>query len=647
MNDLPHIGSRLENAERTRQEYKQARATRMASLPTALTAPRVEGIADISDGTLYRYIADADVEVWIEKEANFFNDDTLTLQIDRGEGFESVGNTVTIDNHTVFPLSMTLPKAALAEGSFSLRYLLVSDNDSESLTTPLRVDRTPPWGPHDNPPRVEIDTERVTDDYLIAHPSGIEITLPAYTDQKSNDKAYLWFASDIEDLGVPDIDSDVPTDRKFVVNTDTVKTWKDGALYVVYRLKDIAGNESKDSIFYPLSIALGTLPENLQAPEVPLAIDGLLDLEDARTGVMVEIPKFDNPKNTDLLAVTWGKTSLMRQPIGTHQPPYEVQVPNTTLRHEYANATGAVPLLVSYEVVRGIEHFGPKSSTIQVDFSVIGPVRPDPDPDWPDPINIKLAPCEVRGAASGELNKLTRADNKQAAKLSFKPYENAKDGEIVRFYWSDVHVQEADYTVDTKLPPPWTVDIDWKYIEQAGNTTGLPVQYGIWDKNLTNEQRAPATSVEVGAVVLVAPQPAFKGLSSRGVLNCASLVDPDNPTADPAFRVSVPDLTSFGLKDGDKVEMVWTPYKEETGGTPITSAILKETITLGPKYPVTGFVWRVEPYATHILPIYVLNVQYGRGEVGYSFVVGGETVDSEPLSASVALGLGGGGSCSI
>jgi hypothetical protein len=648
MNDLPHIDSPISEAERTRRDYKQARARRLAlQRQNEMAAPRVEGIADPSDGTLFRHAADDDLKVWIEKEDNFFPDDTLTLEINDGTGFVSIGSTFTIESNTSYPVLITL-KERVPEGSYSLRYKHQPDNQPNySLPTPLRVDRTSPWG-SDNPPKALIDTEQVTDAYLAANPSGIKIVLDDYIDQKENDVAYLWFASDIEDLGDPHIVADVPADRTFLVEADTVRAWKDGLLYVVYRLRDIAGNESKDSIFHALSIALGALPVNLAAPVVPLAADGLLDLEDARAGVMVEIPKFDNPKNTDSLAVTWGGTALMPQPIATRQPPYEVQVPSSVLRGEYGNATGAVPLEVSYKVVRGVEPFGPESDTIQVDFSVVGPVRPDPDPDWPDPINNALAPCEVRGPTSGELNKLTRADNQQAAKLTFTKYDNIKDDEIVRFYWNDVPVPEADYTVDTNKPEPWEVDIPWAYIEQAGNTSALPVQYGIWDKDLTNEQRSPATSVEVDAVIIVAPQPAFEGLSPRGSLNCDSLLDPSNPTAEASFRVSVPDLTSFGLKAGEKVTMVWTPYQEETGGTPIPNATLKATIELGTEYPVTGFVWHVKPYKDHILPIYVLNVQYGRGEVNYSFeLANGETVDSEPLSAKVTLGLGGGSSCPI
>ncbi|NIF30280.1 hypothetical protein F3J44_28490 [Pantoea sp. Tr-811] len=645
MNDLPHIGNRLELAERTRREYKLARAIRLASGPTAGAPPEVRDIADTDDGTLYRAAVDKDMTVWIPKGSNFFDGSTLTLQVDRGQDFEHVGDPITIDSSTQYPVPMTLPKKAmLEEGTFELRYQISLENTSESDAVTLRVDRTPPWG-SSNPPYVEMDTALITDAYLASHPAGIEVTLPAYDDQKGNDMAYLWFASNINDLGEPTLISPVPADRKFVIKVEDAKAWKDGPLYVLYRLMDIAGNISEQSLYYKLSIALGTLPTNLKKPVVPLAADGLLDLEDARTGVIVEIPEFDNPKATDTLAVTWGNTSLPPQTIGTQTPPYEVQIPNSILRDEYRGNTGAVDLAVSYTVLRGEEVFGPESDTIKVDFSVVGPVQPDPD--WPDPINAKLTPCEVRGNVSDLKNELTRADNKLDATLSFEPYENIKDGEIVRFYWNDVHVTGADYTVDTSAPAPWTVSIPWAYIEETGNTDDLPVQYGIWDKNLTNEQRSPVTHVKVNAVVTVAPQPSFEGLGPTGALNCNSLVDPNDPAAEPAFRVSVPDLTAFGLKAGDTVNMVWTPYQDETGGTPITGATLEEAIVLGPDFPVTGFVWRVEPYDKHILPIYQLDILYGRGEVTYSFDMKGEKVDSELLSAKVALGLGGGTACKV
>ncbi|WP_449431748.1 hypothetical protein [Pseudomonas putida] len=648
MTNEERFSSQQDRAEQTRQAYKQSQAERLASMAKALAPPRVDNLADPNDGTLYRGDADNDLSVWVEKWVDFYAGDTVTLQVARGGDYENVGVTETVDDSSVFPFKMTLPKAVLAlEGELSLRYLVVTDNQDMSPPITLRVDRTPPWGVGVIPEKVDIPSGVITDDYLDAHADKIQITLPAYAGQKNNDFVYLWFVMDPEDLGTPLISETLPDDRKFSVHKDVVSQWKDGPLYVVYRLIDIAGNDSKDSYFHKLSIALGKLPANLSPPVVPLATDGLLNLEDARTGVVVEIPPFDNPKGTDYLAVTWGKTQLAPEQISSQPPPYQVHVPNPTLRGEYADNTGAVALDVSYTLLRGIEPFGPETSTINVDFSVVGPVRPDPDPDWPDPVNLELLPCEVYGAVSNVKNELTRADKGAAATLRFPLYDNAKDGEIVQFYWNSTHVKEADYTVDITGASPAQVPIDWKYIEQAGNTDNLPVHYGIWDKDRTNEQQSQGTSVKVQAIVLVAPQPTFQNLSDKDALNCDSLPDPTEPTEPPSFRVNVPDLSKFNLKDGDAVHMVWKPYQTETAGPVITDAIKEETIMLGEDYPVTGFVWRIKPYADHILPIYVNGVRYGRGEVEYSFQVDSETIESELLSAKVALGLGGGGSCRI
>ena len=102
--------------------------------------------------------------------------------------------------------------------------------------------------------------------------------------------------------------------------------------------------------------------------------------------------------------------------------------------------------------------------------------------------------------------------------------------------------------VHTGDASPIEVEIPWSDIEKAGNAAALPVHYTISDKDGRNAQNAPATEVKVEAVIVVAPKPEFSGLNQdNGRLVCKSLKDPDNPTAPPAFRLQVPDLSKFNL----------------------------------------------------------------------------------------------------
>ncbi|MFJ7812430.1 hypothetical protein ACIQYQ_16540 [Pseudomonas asiatica] len=123
------------------------------------------------------------------------------------------------------------------------------------------------------------------------------------------------------------------------------------------------------------------------------------------------------------------------------------------------------------------------------------------------------------------------------------------------------HVAGKDYMVDTGDASPIEVEIPWSDIEKAGNAAALPVHYAISDKDGRNAQNAPATEVKVEAVIVVAPKPEFLGLNQdNGRLVCKPLKDPDNPTAPPAFRLQVPDLSKFNLSAGVEITLIWRLY---------------------------------------------------------------------------------------
>jgi hypothetical protein len=85
-------------------------------------------------------------------------------------------------------------------------------------------------------------------------------------------------------------------------------------------------------------------------------------------------------------------------------------------------------------------------------------------------------------------------------------------------------------------------------------------------------------------------------------LTCEALKDPANPQLPPAVRAWVGDLVQYGLKTDDLLTMYWELWHAKDEKTPVVA--WDEVITLGDVHPVTGFTWRVEPYADYILPLY-------------------------------------------
>jgi hypothetical protein len=644
------------DAEKARRDYRKLKTQRLAGIKADLAPPEVDGIVDPADGTLNKDVLAADlgvtIQIWDDLPLASGDFDTVFLEWAPGDNpadgdYEVVAqkDIVAPVAPALFPLTeLKVPMAELApDGLYSLRYRVESYNGETrpSLNVHLIVDSVPPWK-HAEPREMALPATQITDAFLAANSGGLVGTLPDYDDWQLGDKvAFYWLTaplpSDPDDLPPPVGYIDVVGNAQTVTYPLAVlEASKDQDYYVGYLLVDKATNRSPISRYTRVDVALGPLPDGLKDPEVPLAkLDGLVDLQDARMGVTVEIPRFDNWKKTDRIEVTWGATVLDSEEVGASPIfPFSISVPRLTLRDEYGNASGELRTNVSYRVLRGQVPSAVTAIEVDVDFSVIGPGPvPDPDPDWPDPVNELLLPAEVRGKSSIQLNTLTRADANQPADLMFTLYTPVNEGEVIDFYWGTQQVVEAQYTVQPGDAAGDEInrEIPWSYILSEGNNPALPVHYRIHAAGAGNDQYSPDTLVDVDAITVTPDAPIFLGLNARDWLTCVSLyADSANPDPlEPAIRVEIPDLSQY-LQDGDEVTLSWTPLSGRDGEDVLVAAIKTETITLGGATPVTGFTWLVQPYDVHILPTYDPGntLPDGRGRIKYAFLQGTEVVTS-------------------
>lgn len=672
------------NAQQARDDYRIARRERLAQREELLELddPVLPGnpVIDPLDGTLNKDALTRDLPVNVSAWADLppisgiVSELTLLWGKARSDGSppaDDEGYTV-VDSRQVtgppenitFPIALTVPKDDLApDGRYYLRTRVAhysSGNFIYSTPMALITDSEPPYR-HAAPAAMTLPALPVTDQYLSDNGDKVIGTIAQYDDYQPGDKvAYYWGA-----LPPPDLPEDAtPVD---VISVDGA-TWPlpvtfsgeviraagDGGCYALYALIDKATNISRLSTYVRVPVALGPLPAGLQNPVVPLAVDGLLDLKDAIEGVVVEIPAFTGHKHSDSIKVSWGASQLLGQQVGTNPRfPLQVPVPAPILRSNYTSASGPQDTAVSYVVMRGDVASANKSTTISVDFSVVGPPLPDPDPDWPDLINPNLSVAEVRGE-SDLANELTRADENKDATLKFELYDPPAAGHLISFWWDGVEVVEAHYEVqsDDSAGKEITVTIPWRYILAGFNNPALPVWYEVGAVDAANRQKSPRTMVKANAVTPQPAKPVYQGLYNNQFLNCDSLyVDPSTPGAlEPAIRVEVPDLSQapYFLKDGDQVTLSWVLIGGYVGETPIADSELDQPVTLGATYPVTGFIWYVQPYAKHILPAYDPGGtgQDSRGRAHYSFEFQGETVISAKAEAYVAMHTGT-GTCPI
>ncbi|MEE5118675.1 hypothetical protein V2K50_02325 [Pseudomonas alliivorans] len=495
-----------------------------------------------------------------------------------------------------------------SEGLFHFRYGVKGWNSANieySLDQPITVDRTPPYGP-DDPPAID-DPGSVNDAVLDAD-NGVFVTVPDFVEDK---KAFVTIAIVWSDKVpppdqpiVPDVSQLLPADRRVLVARNLVERYPSGDHYVAYELFDKAGNRSRPSRVRTVAVARGPLPANLKPPVVPLASDGLIDLADARLGVTVEIPGFDQYIPDDDVVVKWGATKLTPKRIGEGDNPFPVKVVVSWehLKREYTAPVSApydMTVPVTYEVLRGTTPFPlPSADGIEVDVNLAypGPVNPDE----PDPVNISLNPVVVTGD-SATPDHLIDADQGKDATATIKLYSPTRADEVITVYWNGVALA-ATVTLDgtESLGDEVSVTVRWSEIE-AGGPGDVPVYYTITHVEFINPQRSHETWVKVDAVPIILAAATFPDISSVGsisLLNCDSLRKRTSD-GEVGYRVSVP--ASRYLIGGEKITVSWV-LKEADQTTDVPGTELSQELTIGADADVNGIEWFVQPYSKYILP---------------------------------------------
>lgn len=651
------ISEKKRKAQQIRDDYRKLRAERAQAQPRKISAvlkPPVltDVIADPTDGTLKGPLLKNGLTVnlvWWDNLPNVDGDqETVTLQWAKGHDtddtklvYEDVDSETYIVPYPSAPNALTVPSGKLTpDGPYTLKYSLLDYHGDRSWSAPVPVicDQTPPKGALLPEPDAMIFPVVIITD---AEVDSVEGTIPPYVEWNAGDTViYGW------ERVLPDTPEELPFRGPIAVSSGSqtvafdaahIKDIGDGHCFVSYALLDKATNRSSFAAYTRIHVALGPLPANLHLPQVALAVDGI-DLDDAIAGVYVDIPLYDNCKSRDEIEITWGATILEVFPVGpSPNPVLSLRVPSATLKSEYGGETGNKETNVSYRVLRGGAPFGgDQAIKVDVDFWTIGPPRPDPDIDWPDPVNSDLDAGTVT-SASGEVNELRRDDEGSDATFKFALYDPVHDGETITFYWDGIYMPEADFTVDgeaagAEIP----VTVLWKYIEQAGNKTDLAMHYRIGSPGSRNEQQSPDRVVNANAVVVRPDAATFRDINGAGWLTCASLDGVDH-----AVVVVVPDLSKW-LSPADNVNMKWWALPGRTGDPlPITGTTFEEPVALtdaAGAFPVTGFEWRVTPPETYVLPTYVDETNKdGRGRVTYSFTHKTETITSKVLEANVGM----------
>lgn len=621
-------------AENTRRDYFKRKTAQLPNILANLEKPDMAAgsIVDPEDGTLHKDLLQDDLELLIPQWENLpefdlpFNE-TLQLKYSLTglpNSFQTVGPLLELPlpiSPTIFPIKMKFPKANLPrDGKLWIAYNHVDFMGAPYSSDPIELtcDTVAPW--NQTEPTFADAPPLINEAYLAANPEGIEVTLTEYPDRKPGDRCELFYLSEPprgpDDLTIVANSVVLDASRQVTLPIDTVRDRGDGRFYITYLLYDKAHNRSNMALYVHADVVLGNEPADLQPPEVPLAADGLVDLKDAQAGVSVRIPEYQHRKNRDMLVIKWGNTLLDEEPLGSRPFPIDVPVFNQALNTEYGAATGPVTTSVSYQVKRGHVLYGPEAKDVEVDFSVAGPERPDPDPTWPDPVNPRLDAPEIT-SDSGLSNEVAPPDRGKPATLTFTWYDGVDDGHVVDFYWGGTLV--TSYTVDMADAPSKDFVIPWAVISAAGNNDQLPVHYTLRaGVDAANEQESPRQYVKVHAISMAPDDMEFLDLTPNGFLGCPSLWDMNDLGAPPTFRARVPALAPrFNVSPGTVIQLHWYVTKGMDGSGQIGEVSNSETLNLTQEQIDMGFTWRIGIYEDHILPIYAHAPQFAFAHVWY------------------------------
>lgn len=549
-----------------------------------------------------------------------------------------------------FPLPRTIPLHLFAnfEGRFEIRYRVKAWNTPtifDSDPAPVTIDRTGPIRPG-VPESIIVKVPLVTTEVL-ERDGGVPCEIPDFVEDKKDFVTLAVALFDVPPKEAPPPEDlaylgTLPENRLITIPKELVNQLGSKYQYIVYFLYDKAGNRSDMPFPTEMQVALGDLPDGLQSPEVPLAIDDLIDRADAAFPTTVRIREYDNWLAADGIVIQWGLNTLTRTSVGAHLPfPLDITVPWLHLQAEYDFDAGGVQSTdVDYQVLRGdYPTASPGNIQVNVDLAIPGPENPGPEPT-----NPKLGLVRFQ-SSSDSATRLTVADFGEKAEGHIKLVDILLDellkDDVLTLYWNGTAVSSTPYVIkgDELVDTEITMDILWEDIEKVPVMDQLPMHYTLTRTGFSNPQESERTYIDVVVEKVDLPEPTFPNIDEGYPMNCNALVQKDGEWG---IIVHIP--KSKYLEKGVDVIANWQTYgKDKVTELPDTD--LPATLTVSEEEEREGIDWFI-PHVKHLKPTYDTGDQYGWGKVIYSIEVRGEDISSELVEVMIAV-FEDGGHCNV
>ncbi|WP_338522862.1 hypothetical protein NUH87_23395 [Pseudomonas batumici] len=474
------------------------------------------------------------------------------------------------DPDQLFPYTRTIPALYMTNPGFRvIRYRVTSPAIGMDISDPtfINVDQTAPNQGNSGPPlnfEDEVESNGLTDDYLSTY-EGAPTTVDRWPDLFMEDQViYYWsktprlLNADADEAGTLSITFDHAQGQpvEYTIPEGVIRASGPGLRYASYRLKDRAGNLGAFSAPKVVEVLTTPMPGDLDPPWVPLASDGLIDLEDVRSMVVMNIPFIEGALGGDRVMPYWNThamPSFSLEDVELWPIPRDVswQILSS------GGFAAPTPTRIYYKYQRGsLPAEDSPSSFFIVDLTVAGP-----NPEGPDPINRFLDPVTVKGVTGDDV--VTSADSNRPLRVEVLLFDDPKVGETLELMWGSDSVLADTYTVKAGDVAGQLLElyVPWSIVEDVGSHPSLPVYY--WTDNGVNRQRSRDTLVRV-AITRIEDLVAPKFIDAvQGTINCHTLPPPWE-----GIRVHIPSDPRF--VENDTVTLFWKGYSSTNGsGAPI------------------------------------------------------------------------------
>lgn len=407
---------------------------------------------------------------------------------------------------------------------------------------------------NDTPPAITLPGDLpgavVTPDYL-AGKLGLTCTIPRPVDSKGGDTwQAFWGVKD--EVGISGV---VPLTGPIEVIFPTAMVLEGkGDIAITYRVVDRAGNITQTSDPRTVTVVLDEPPGlgDLTVVEAPL-----IDKEEARNGVTIEIGDITGYLPTDRVQVYWHTILVEDRPIGAF--------PIFPMKFTADFATVSQPgnfytADVQYFVFRSGDPLYP-SAVVNVDVDLREPGIDNPGPGPEDP---SLDRPVVTGE-SGLTNRLVEEDRNFPATARFTIPEGLVLGDFIDIYYgTEGGTLGSTYPVVGDEADDYVVELEiaWDIVDSYGNGR-IPCYYKI--RNAVNFKHSPVQEVVVEIFSLNGLAPAtFENADNHPTYGRQMLC-----RHSPWLGVPIKILDPGVLLVGDKVTVHAVRYRNDDPTTPV------------------------------------------------------------------------------